>query len=67
MGVPIVHGIDGWVKFYHPHNQRVVIKEDGSADFRNLEKFISIKKAEKLQPYLREFQANPERMFLELS
>ena len=26
MGVPIVHGIDGWVKFYHPHNQRVVIK-----------------------------------------
>ena len=48
MGVPIVHGIDGWVKFYHPHNQRVVIKEDGSADFRNLEKFISIKKDEKI-------------------
>ncbi|MBL0266553.1 MAG: DUF342 domain-containing protein [Leptospiraceae bacterium] len=47
-GIPIVHGIDGWVKFYHPHNQRVVIKEDGSADFRNLEKFISIKKAEKI-------------------
>ncbi|MBP6740079.1 MAG: DUF342 domain-containing protein [Leptospiraceae bacterium] len=47
-GIQIVHGIDGWVKFYHPHNQRVVIKEDGSADFRNLEKFISIKKAEKI-------------------
>lgn len=47
-GIPIVHGLDGWVKFYHPHNQRVVIKEDGSADFRNLEKFISIKKDEKI-------------------
>ncbi|MBP9887947.1 MAG: DUF342 domain-containing protein, partial [Leptospiraceae bacterium] len=47
-GIPIVHGLDGWVKFYHPHNQRVVIKDDGSADFRNLEKFISIKKDEKI-------------------
>jgi uncharacterized protein (DUF342 family) len=47
-GVQIVHGLDGWVKFYHPHNQRVVIKQDGSADFRNLEKFVSIKKDEKI-------------------
>lgn len=48
MGVPITHGEDGWVKFYHPHNQRVVIKQDGSADFRNLDKFVSIKKGEKI-------------------
>ncbi|MBK8396976.1 MAG: DUF342 domain-containing protein [Leptospiraceae bacterium] len=47
-GLPLVHGLDGWVKFFHPHNQRVVIKEDGSADFRNLEKFISIKKDDKI-------------------
>jgi len=47
-GTPVVPGEDGWVKFYHPHNQRVVIKQDGSADFRNLEKFISIKKGEKI-------------------
>ncbi len=47
-GNPMVPGEDGWVKFYHPHNQRVVIREDGSADYRNLEKYISIKQDVKI-------------------
>jgi uncharacterized protein (DUF342 family) len=48
VGTPMVPGQDGWVKFYHPHNQRVVIREDGKADYRNLEKYISISKGEKI-------------------
>lgn len=47
-GIPMIPGLDGWVKFYHPHNQRVVIREDGNADFRNLDKYISIKQQEKI-------------------
>jgi hypothetical protein len=33
-GVPLTEGQDGWIKYYHPHNQRVVIGVDGKADFR---------------------------------
>jgi uncharacterized protein (DUF342 family) len=47
-GVPMVEGMDGWIKYYHPHNQRVVIGTDGKADFRNLEKYITIKRDEKI-------------------
>jgi uncharacterized protein (DUF342 family) len=47
-GVPMVEGMDGWIKYYHPHNQRVVIGADGKADFRNLEKYITIKKDDKI-------------------
>jgi len=47
-GVPMVEGMDGWIKYYHPHNQRVVIGADGKADFRNLEKYITIKRDEKI-------------------
>ncbi len=47
-GTPMIPGEDGWVKFYHPHNQRVVIREDGKADYRNLDKYISIKQGEKI-------------------
>ncbi len=48
LGQEMILGIDGWVKFYHPHNQRVVLRQDGSADYRNLEKYISIKNEEKI-------------------
>ena len=47
-GVPMVEGMDGWIKYFHPHNQRVVIGADGKADFRNLEKYITIKRDEKI-------------------
>jgi uncharacterized protein (DUF342 family) len=48
-GVPMVEGMDGWIKYYHPHNQRVVIgARMGKADFRNLEKYITIKRDEKI-------------------
>lgn len=47
-GQPAIQGEDGWVKFYFPHNQRVVIREDGKADYRNIEKYISIKKGDKI-------------------
>lgn len=47
-GRPVVPGEDGWVKFFFPHNQRVVIKDDGKADFRNIEKYVTIKKDQKI-------------------
>lgn len=47
-GTPVVEGLDGWIKYYHPHNQRVVIAADGKADFRNIEKYITIKQGEKI-------------------
>lgn len=41
-------GEDGWIKFFFPHNQRVVIKDDGTADYRNIDKYISVKKGDKV-------------------
>ncbi|MDX1958918.1 MAG: FapA family protein [Leptospiraceae bacterium] len=47
-GSAMVPGIDGWVKFYFPHNQRVVITDDDKADFRNLERYVTIKQNDKI-------------------
>lgn len=60
-GQSMVLGEDGWVKFYHPHNQRVVIREDGKADFRNLEKYISIKQGEKILTLFQGLPGKPGR------
>ncbi|TGN18907.1 DUF342 domain-containing protein [Leptospira idonii] len=47
-GKPAKQGKSGWIKFYFPRAQRVVLKEDGSADFRNINKYIHVKEGEKL-------------------
>lgn len=47
-GTPPVQGIDGWIKYYHPHNQKVVIHENDKADFRNLDRYITIKQGDKI-------------------
>jgi uncharacterized protein (DUF342 family) len=60
-GVPLTEGLDGWVKYYHPHNQRVVIGADGKADFRNLEKYITIKQGEKIATVFQGVPGKPGR------
>jgi uncharacterized protein (DUF342 family) len=60
-GQPVVLGEDGWVKFYHPHNQRVVIRDDGKADYRNLEKYISIKQGDKILTLFQGVPGKPGR------
>ncbi|MBE7413482.1 MAG: FapA family protein [Leptospiraceae bacterium] len=47
-GVPATPGVDGFLKFYHPRAKRVVIAEDGSADYRNTDRYIHVKKDEKV-------------------
>ncbi|WCL50211.1 DUF342 domain-containing protein [Leptospira sp. GIMC2001] len=47
-GIPAKPGVDGWIKFNFPRAQRVVIKEDGSADFRNIERFVHVKQGEQV-------------------
>jgi len=47
-GSPAVPGVDGFLKFYHPRAKKVVIMEDGSADFRNIDRYIHVKKDEKV-------------------
>lgn len=46
--IPPKEGKDGWIKFFFPRAQRVVLKEDGSADFRNINKYVHVKDGEKL-------------------
>lgn len=45
-GIPAKEGKNGWIKFYFPRAQRVVLKEDGSADFRNINKYVHVKEGE---------------------
>ncbi|MCC5816741.1 MAG: DUF342 domain-containing protein [Leptospira sp.] len=47
-GIPPKEGLHGWVKYEYPKATRVVIKEDGSADFRNIDRFIHVKTDYKL-------------------
>lgn len=47
-GIPAKQGINGWIKFFFQRAQRVVLKEDGSADFRNINKYIHINEGDKL-------------------
>ncbi|MCZ8155997.1 MAG: FapA family protein [Leptospira sp.] len=47
-GIPAKQGQSGWIKFFFQRAQRVVLKEDGSADFRNINKYVHIKEGEKL-------------------
>jgi uncharacterized protein (DUF342 family) len=47
-GIPPKQGLNGWIKFYFQRAQRVVVKEDGSADFRNINKYVHINEGEKL-------------------
>ncbi|MDF3820412.1 FapA family protein [Leptospira sp. 96542] len=47
-GTPAKQGENGWIKFYFPRAQRVVLKDDGSADFRNINKYVHVKEGEKL-------------------
>lgn len=46
-GTPPVEGEDGWIKFLFPRAKRVTIKEDGTADFRNIERYVHVKKSDK--------------------
>jgi uncharacterized protein (DUF342 family) len=41
-------GENGNLYFDFPINQRVVIKDDGTADYRNIDKYVSIKKGQKV-------------------
>ncbi|EMJ89126.1 PF03961 family protein [Leptospira meyeri serovar Semaranga str. Veldrot Semarang 173] len=47
-GNPAKQGESGWIKFYFPRAQRVVLKDDGSADFRNINKYVHVKEGERL-------------------
>lgn len=47
-GIPPEEGINGWIKYSFPRARRVVIKEDGNADFRNIDRYIHVKKGDKL-------------------
>ncbi|WP_411823736.1 FapA family protein [Leptospira sp. 'Mane'] len=47
-GLPAKQGQNGWIKFFFPRAQRVVVKEDGSADFRNINKYIHVNEGDKL-------------------
>lgn len=47
-GIPAKQGESGWIKFYFPRATRVVLKDDGSADFRNINKYVHVKEGEKL-------------------
>jgi uncharacterized protein (DUF342 family) len=47
-GIPPEEGINGWIKYSFPRARRVVIKEDGNADFRNIDRYIHVKKNDKL-------------------
>ncbi|MCB1160106.1 MAG: DUF342 domain-containing protein [Leptospiraceae bacterium] len=54
-------GRDGWLKYFFPINQRVVIKDDGSADFRNIDKYVSIKTGEKIATVFHGLVGKPGR------
>lgn len=54
-------GEDGWVKYHFPYNRKVVIKEDGSADFRNIEKYVSVKKEQLLASVFHGMVGKPGR------
>jgi len=60
-GIKMVEGQDGWIKYYHPHNQKVVITPDGKADFRNIEKYITIKQGEKIATVFQGVSGKPGR------
>lgn len=47
-GTPAIEGEDGWIKFLFPRAKRVTIKEDGTADFRNIERYIHVNKSDKV-------------------
>lgn len=47
-GTPPKEGENGWVEFFFPRNQKVKIREDGTADYRNIDKFIHVNKGDKL-------------------
>ncbi|MCZ8344675.1 MAG: FapA family protein [Leptospira sp.] len=47
-GIPAKQGESGWIKFYFPRATRVVLTEDGSADFRNINKYVHVKEGERL-------------------
>lgn len=47
-GIPAKQGQNGWIKFFFQRAQRVVLKDDGTADFRNINKYVHINEGEKL-------------------
>ncbi len=47
-GIPAKQGKNGWIKFFFQRAQRVVLKEDGTADFRNINKYVHINEGDKL-------------------
>jgi uncharacterized protein (DUF342 family) len=47
-GIPAKQGKNGWIKFFFQRAQRVVLKEDGAADFRNINKYVHINEGDKL-------------------
>ncbi len=53
-GIPAKQGESGWIKFFFPRATRVVLKDDGNADFRNINKYVHVKEGEKLATLLKE-------------
>ncbi|GBF51765.1 hypothetical protein LPTSP4_33030 [Leptospira ryugenii] len=47
-GIPAKQGQNGWIKFHFQRAQRVALREDGSADFRNINKYVHINEGDKL-------------------
>jgi uncharacterized protein (DUF342 family) len=47
-GTAPVPGLDAWVKFDFPRPQRVTLREDGSADFRNINRYVHVKEGERV-------------------
>lgn len=47
-GIPAQKGIDGWVKFFFPRARKVKIREDGSADYRNIDRYVHVNKDDRL-------------------
>lgn len=52
-------GTDGYSKYYHPRDQKVVITDDGKADFRNIDKYIAVKKGEKIATVFKGIEGLP--------
>lgn len=52
-------GIDGWKKFKYPIASRVKIREDGSVDFRNTDKYTRVKKDEEIGILFEGFPGKP--------
>jgi uncharacterized protein (DUF342 family) len=47
-GTPAIEGVDGWIKFVFPKAKRVTLKENGTADYRNIDRYIHVKQGDQV-------------------